>query len=290
MKLQAPDPATLQAATGGDLAAIDRLLRGLQPGVFALALRFLGQREDAADAAQEILLKVVTHLATFRGEAGFTTWVWRIAHNHLLNAATRAKEAPAISLEALAERLDQGLDYFAHHGGARALTPEDKLEARQVALGCTQQMLMSLDRDQRMAYLVDLLLDVDSTQAGEILGVSAASYRQRLSRAKARLDGFAGATCGLANPSAACRCDKQLPALAAVRASAIVQPPKLRAERAEELRQAEQRLDAVIAAADEVASFAALTRAHPDYLPPSGWAERMLAVLERIEPPVQARH
>jgi RNA polymerase sigma factor (sigma-70 family) len=287
MKLTDPDPALLRATTEGDLKALDRLLRQLQPGVFNLAVRFLGNREDGADAAQEILLKVVTHLGSFRGEARFSTWVWRIAHHHLLNAATRSREAPALSLEAMAERLGQGLDYFAQSQSQapRTLTPEDKLEARQTALGCTQQMLMTLDRDQRLAYLVDLLLDVDSETAGDILGISGAAYRQRLSRARSKLDGFTRTTCGLANKAAACRCERQQPGLAALAASGAPQPIKLRALHPDELRQSEQRLDALIAAAD----FAALARTHPDYLPHEGWAQAMMAVLEGVDPPSQ-RH
>jgi len=150
MKITAPLPETLAAAQRGELAALDQLLASLQPGVFNLALRVLGHREDAADATQEILLKIVTHLGGFRGEAALTTWVWRVAHNHLMTARTTAAEAPTLSLEALAEKLDGGLELSDRltqaQGGARALTPQDKLEARQVALGCTQTMLMALDR------------------------------------------------------------------------------------------------------------------------------------------------
>ena len=50
----------------------------IQPGIYKLAVHVLGHRDDAADATQEILLKVVTHLAGFRGESAFSTWVWRL--------------------------------------------------------------------------------------------------------------------------------------------------------------------------------------------------------------------
>jgi RNA polymerase sigma factor (sigma-70 family) len=111
MKILDPGPAAVQQAIDGNLAAIDRVLMAIQPGVFNLAVRMLGNREDGADATQEILLKVVTHLASFRGDAAFPTWVFKIARNHLLTAATRSQEAPTVSLDAIAARLEAGLDF-----------------------------------------------------------------------------------------------------------------------------------------------------------------------------------
>jgi RNA polymerase sigma factor (sigma-70 family) len=187
MKIANPDPDLLQEATAGDLAALDRLLRLLQPGVYNLALRMLGQRDDAADATQEILLKIVTHLGSFRGQAAFSTWVFQVARHHLLTAATRAREFPTVSFDAIAHKLGAGLELAVGLAGPqRMLTPEDKLAARQVALSCTQGMLMALDRPHRLAYVLDLLFDLDSQQAGEVPAITAAAYRQRPSRASPR--------------------------------------------------------------------------------------------------------
>jgi len=81
MQITDPGPELLQAATQGELPALDRLLMAIQPGIHNLAVRVLGQRDDAADATQEILLKVVTHLASFRNEAARRPappcwWLW----------------------------------------------------------------------------------------------------------------------------------------------------------------------------------------------------------------------
>jgi RNA polymerase sigma factor (sigma-70 family) len=111
MKLASPDEGVLEAALAGDLKAIDSLLRALQSGVFNLAIRMLGNRQDAADATQEILLKVITHLGSFRRDSSLSTWVFRIARNHLLTSLTRAKEHPEISLEAMQEKLALGLKF-----------------------------------------------------------------------------------------------------------------------------------------------------------------------------------
>jgi RNA polymerase sigma factor (sigma-70 family) len=277
MKINEPTAETVAAATRGDLAALDALLAGLQPGVFHLALRMLGQREDAADATQEILLKVVTHLSAFRGEAAFATWVWRIARNHLLSARTRIAESPEQSLEALDEKLATGLslaDRIPAAGAdaaAQVLTPQQKLEARQVAVSCTQSMLMALDREQRLAYLMDTVFDLDSAQAAEVLGVSAAAYRQRLSRARARLEGFMAQRCGLVNAEAHCRCDTQARVLRqhgsrGAKPALLLQPV--------ELAEAER----TFAAYGRVADAAAVFRSLPELRAP----ERLRAAIRLV--------
>ena len=70
-------------ATAGDKAALETVLASIQDLVFNLSLRMLGTFHDAEDASQDILLKVITHLSSFKGESAFTTWVFRIAVNHL---------------------------------------------------------------------------------------------------------------------------------------------------------------------------------------------------------------
>ena len=72
-------------AIGGDRDALDRLIRGLQGDIYALALRMLWNREDAEDATQEILVRVVTRLVQFDFHSKLKTWVYRIAVNYILD-------------------------------------------------------------------------------------------------------------------------------------------------------------------------------------------------------------
>ncbi|OYU46058.1 MAG: hypothetical protein CFE44_04155 [Burkholderiales bacterium PBB4] len=279
MKFTPPLPDQITRATQGDLAALDAVIVAIQPGIFNLAVRMLGNRDDAADATQEILLKAVTHLGTFRGDAAFTTWVFQIARNHLLTASTRSKESPEVSLEGMAKRLQEGLDYGETLedplGHARVLTPEEKVSARQVALGCTQSMLMTLDREQRLAYILDTIFGLPSKEAAQVLDITPDAFRQRLTRARAKLDAFTSKTCGLANPQAACHCERQLPALAHVRASGQPQAPNIVAIHRAEMAQAAQQLDALMRLGDA----AALMRSHPDYQAPAAQRQAIAAVL-----------
>jgi RNA polymerase sigma factor (sigma-70 family) len=275
MKIANPPPEWLAAATGGDLGALDRVLAAVQPGVFNLALRLLGHREDAQDATQEILLRVTTHLSSFRGESAFSTWVFQVAKRHLLQARTRAAESPTVSFEALDEKLAGGLQLAASLSAAPALTPEDKLAARQVALGCTQGMLMALDREARFVYLLDLLFALSGEEGAAVCEISPAAYRQRLSRAKRAVEGFAQRTCGRVNAQADCRCERQLPALRWLDARGQRPAPQVVALHPAEHAEAEALLDAL----QHGSAAVALMRAHPDYQAPEALRGGIRAVL-----------
>ena len=77
--------ALIQKAVAGDKESLETVLSSVQDLVFNLSLRMLGTFPDAEDASQDIILKVITHLSSFRKESAFSTWVFRIAVNHLKN-------------------------------------------------------------------------------------------------------------------------------------------------------------------------------------------------------------
>lgn len=211
-KAEAPDQAETgleelaRRATAGDRAALDRLVRMLEGGVYNLALRMLGHPQDAEDATQEVLVKVVSGLAGFRGDSAVSTWVWRIATNHLLSARRGRREVQGLTFEAFEEMLVAGLAANlpppAH--------PEQALLEEEVKLGCTQTMLTCLDREHRLAFILAEVLELTGEEAAAALDIAPAAFRKRLSRARARLRRFMKANCGLVSEKAACRCKKQI--------------------------------------------------------------------------------
>jgi hypothetical protein len=136
-------------------------------------------------------------------------------------------------------------------------------------------MLMALDREQRLVYVLDVVFGLASPEAAEVLGITAAAYRQRLARARARLDGFAASTCGQVNREAACQCERQVPALAHVRTISTVQPPSLVAIHRRERAEAERRFDDLVRMGDAAAVF----RAHPEYQAPESVVQSIRTVL-----------
>jgi len=90
----------VDAAVAGDRQALEELLRLVAGDVRRLAQRMLWHPQDAEDATQEILVKVATRLSSFRGSARVTTWVHRIAVNHLLTTRRRRAEDPSLTFAA----------------------------------------------------------------------------------------------------------------------------------------------------------------------------------------------
>jgi RNA polymerase sigma factor (sigma-70 family) len=97
MRIADVPQAPVATACCRDIDALDSVLRLIEPGIYNLALRMLSHPEDARDATQEILIRIVTHLGSFRGDAAFSTWAYRVARNHLLAASTRSREFPEVS-------------------------------------------------------------------------------------------------------------------------------------------------------------------------------------------------
>lgn len=212
----------IAAAVSGSDEALQRLVAGIQDDVHRLALRMLGSRADAQDATQEILIRVVTSLASFERRSAFATWVYSIAANHLRDAAERRDRRAMASLDAMAEQLDGGLALTARVDlASHRDDPALRLEARELGLRCTQGMLMALDADHRLALVLGEVFGLDAAHGASILGIAPAAYRQRLSRARRRLLAFLQDRCGLVDERAACSCPRQ--ALAARAAGRPVQ-------------------------------------------------------------------
>src|SRR5512133_225379 len=106
-------PLTLEeitrSALDGDRDALDTLVRALQGDIYGLALRMLWNREDAEDATQEILIRIVTHLSQFGFKSQLKTWAYRVAVNYVLDVKKSAIERLHLSFERFAEDLEAGI-------------------------------------------------------------------------------------------------------------------------------------------------------------------------------------
>ncbi|TQM31579.1 RNA polymerase sigma factor [Nocardia bhagyanarayanae] len=192
-------------AVDGDRDAVAAIIRMLQDPIYRLALRMVWRPAEAEDATQEILIRAVTRLATFRGEAKLLTWAYRIGVNYLINLRTRTpQEARQLSLEEFGAGLTDGLAAEDYRG------PQAALLSSEVRLACSQGMLQCLARDERVAFVLGQVFEVSSTDAAWILDISPVAYRKRLERARKRLAAFLSASCGIADPRAACRCSRRV--------------------------------------------------------------------------------
>ena len=196
----------VRQAKDGDKQALEMIVNGIQDKVYGLALRMLGQAEDAEDETQEILIKVITHLSKFREESAFTSWVYRIACNHLLTTRKRNIEKMGVTFEFLEDLTSAEAEKtypLAVSGQERAVLLE---EAR---LGCLQAVLTCLEREFRIVVILADIFGVTSGEGAYILDITPEAFRKRLSRGRERIQNFMLKNCGLVNENNACRCEKK---------------------------------------------------------------------------------
>ena len=189
-------------ATAGDKKALETLITGVQDIVFNLSLRMLGTFADAEDATQDILLKMITHLSSFRGDSSFTTWVFSIVANHLKNYKKHMFARYPLSFEYYGDDIENGKIQ-----DVPDLTQnvEKDILAEELKLSCTNVMLQCLDTESRCIFILGTMFKVDSRIAGDILEMTPEAYRQRLSRIRRKMADFLGQYCGEYG-SGRCRC------------------------------------------------------------------------------------
>lgn len=217
------DRDLVRAARQGQREALDELVRRHQGFVYNLALRMVWEPHEAEDLSQEILVKMVTALSSYRGESAFRTWAYRIAVNHLLDARRGKVEQIITGFDCYGRALDATPDEDVPDD--RALSPEEAVLAEEVKVGCTTGMLLCLDRQQRLAFVLGDILEVSDVDGAAVLGTTRANFRQRLSRARRQLHAFMARKCGLADPANPCRCARKTRGF--IRAG-IVDPASLR--------------------------------------------------------------
>jgi RNA polymerase sigma factor (sigma-70 family) len=271
----------VRRAREGDRESLEHLVSAIQDRVYGLALRMLWHPEDARDATQEILVRIVTRLATFRGESSFSTWTHRVAANYLLSVRKSRLEKQAYTFQRFGEDLDEGL-------AEAPVVPaigETALLLEEVKVGCTLGMLTCLDRPHRLAYILGEILEMEGDEAARVLAIRPAAFRKRLSRAREAIVAFTRAKCGLVSPEQPCRCHRRL---AHALRLGRVDPQHLLFADAE----AAGRFPAVLAEIrrlEDIRRAAALFRSHPQFAAPANFAGEIRKLLDALRRPPPAR-
>lgn len=170
MRMNVSDENLANQAANGDAQAFSALLARHYDGLFRLAFRLTGARDQAEDLTQDICAALPAKLAGFRGDARFTTWLWRVAvnaaHDRRRRAATQARHA------------DGWGDWEVNRRAANAET------ARAVDWLTQTMRTLSDDLRDTLALVLD---GATHAQAAEVLGVSEGTISWRMSEAKKRL-------------------------------------------------------------------------------------------------------
>lgn len=203
----AEDLALVARGQAGDRLALETLLARHQPWIYNILVRMLYYPAEAEDATQEVLIKILTKLSTFEGRSSFRTWLYRIVVNHALNIKRRGDQPDTISFSEYARGLDDTPDLDLPDPSA---VPADvQLLVQEAKIGCTSGMLLCLDREQRLVYILGGILRVPDSVGAELLEISRDAFRQKLARARRDLHSFMHGQCGLINSANPCRCAKK---------------------------------------------------------------------------------
>ncbi|MCF6522200.1 RNA polymerase sigma factor SigM [Streptomyces sp. JJ36] len=174
---EATDADLLARHVAGDPDAFGELVRRHRDRLWAVALRTLGDREEAADAVQDALVSAYRAAHTFRGRAAVTTWLHRITVNACLDRARKAaarRSAPTDDTE----RLEQLLD------------PEESAAAPAERQDLHRELIAALSRlpaEQRAALVLVDMQGYPVAEAAEVLDVAVGTVKSRCARGRARL-------------------------------------------------------------------------------------------------------
>ncbi len=198
----------IENALQGDKEALESIVKSVKNLIYNLSLKMLLFPEDAQDATQEILIKVITHLSSFERKSSFETWVYRIASNYLITEKSKKnRQAKRISFEDYAIQIDSGQSDHVMHTSNYG---EINLLEEEVKVSCTHGLLHCLNSTNRLIYILGDVLDFNSTEAAEILEITPASFRKQLSRSRDKIRNFLTSKCGIVNEENPCRCKRKI--------------------------------------------------------------------------------
>ena len=183
MNEQTREHQLVMAAKGGDEDAFATLVRLYEKRVFALAVRMCGSREDAAEAAQEAFLAAWQGLSFFRGDASFSTWLYRLTSNacvDLLRREGRHRSAAGPSLD------DEELSLDVPD---TALSPQDEAE-RQELREAIDRGLAALSPEHRQILILREMHQLSYDEIAEVLSLDTGTVKSRISRARRQLRNF----------------------------------------------------------------------------------------------------
>jgi RNA polymerase sigma-70 factor (ECF subfamily) len=163
------DRELLRAHVAGDPAAFTELVRRHRDRMWAVALRTLGDRQEAEDALQDAMISAFRHAHSYRGEAAVTTWLHRVVVNACLDRVRRRQARPSVPL-----------------GDRQVVSHRDEHAATEARLD-VRAALARLPEGQRQAIVLIDMEQISVAEAAGLLGVAEGTVKSRCSRGRAAL-------------------------------------------------------------------------------------------------------
>jgi len=201
------DTELVENSIKGNKKDLEILIGRYNDYIFNICYKMLWNIDDAKDLTQIILISVITKLDSFKFNSSFKTWIFRIATNHTLNFIKSKNRNKLLSFEQYGDNLSKTPDYILADKAYNNIDNEILYE--EVKQTCMSGMLMCLDIQSRMIFVIGEILGFNDKIGSEILEISPENFRMILSRAKRDLYNFMNDKCGLINKNNPCRCAKK---------------------------------------------------------------------------------
>lgn len=169
----------LTRARRGDVAAFEELVRLYEKRVYAVALRSSGNPEDAADIVQEVFLRAWRSIESFRGDSGFSTWLFRITMNLCVDHARHRHAQPQTQPIVTDDETERPIP-------DTTPTPEEHLDNRELGRELAAALAEVSEEHRRIVLLRDVS-GMSYTEIAEVLEISEGTVKSRLSRARIAL-------------------------------------------------------------------------------------------------------
>ena len=186
---QLADEALVRAAQGGDYPAFEELVKRHQKNVYALALGMVRNTAEAEEVTQETFLSAFSHLDTFRGDARFSTWLYRVTSNHALMRLRKKRPEPQGDSHDLEPRLSTAGTSPFDALSQWSRRPDDALESREVE-GALEAALDRLAPDDRTLILLRAFESASHEDLAHLFNTTVPAVKSRLHRARLLLRQF----------------------------------------------------------------------------------------------------
>jgi len=171
----------VRLASGGDEQAFEQLVRQYERRVYTTALRLVGNPDDAYDISQEAFIRVYRSLKGFKGEAKFSTWIYRIVSNLCIDFNRRSKRINQISLE-----YDDEEEQFEIPVPDDRYDPSKEFDRREIA-HAIEEALSCLTHEHREIFILRELNGLSYAEIADIMRIEEGTVKSRLFRAREKL-------------------------------------------------------------------------------------------------------
>ena len=193
----------VERAVGGDEGAFAELVEPFRKPLFSYIYRIVTNAHDAEDLMQDVLIRTLEGLRSYRGESRFKTWLFGIA-SHACMDHLRSKRRWRVEAQLIGQHETEADPEAVERVSATLSQPDFIFEIREHIAFCFSCISRTLEPEEQAALMLREVLDFSNQEAAGIIGISEPVFRHRLSAARTRMTQSYEGLCQLINKTGAC--------------------------------------------------------------------------------------